>query len=81
MNKNETLYYLDQLGIKYEIMEHPAVYNMAEMEKIALPHPEADAKNLFARDDKKRDYYLLTIKGNINVLTSSNFRKKIVHAG
>ena len=67
MNKSETLYYLDQLGIKYEIMEHPAVYNMAEMEKIALPHPEADAKNLFVRDDKKRNYYLLTIKGDKRV--------------
>ena len=67
MNKNETLHYLDQLGIKYEIVEHPAVYNMAEMEQIELPHPEADAKNLFVRDDKKRDYYLLTIKGNKRV--------------
>ena len=67
MNKSETLYYLDQHGIKYEIVEHPAVYNMAEMEKIALPHPEADAKNLFVRDDKKRDYYLLTIKGDKRV--------------
>ena len=67
MNKNETLYYLDQMGIKYEIVEHQAVYNMAEMEKIALPHPEADAKNLFVRDDKKRNYYLLTIKGDKRV--------------
>ena len=67
MNKSETLYYLDQNGIKYEIVEHPAVYNMAEMEKIALPHPEADAKNLFVRDDKKRNYYLLTIKGDKRV--------------
>ena len=67
MNKSETLHYLNQLGIKYEIVEHPAVYNMAEMEKIALPHPEADAKNLFVRDDKKRNYYLLTIKGDKRV--------------
>ncbi|AIS08866.1 ybaK-tRNA associated protein [Lactobacillus sp. wkB8] len=67
MNKNETLHYLDQLGIKYEIVEHQAVYNMAEMEKIALPHSEADAKNLFVRDDKKQNYYLLTIKGDKRV--------------
>ena len=40
---------------------------MAEMVKIALPHPEADAKNLFVRDDKKRNYYLLTIKGDKRV--------------
>ena len=56
MNKNETLHYLNQLGIKYEIVEHPAVYNMAEIEKITLPHLEADAKNLFVRDDKKQNY-------------------------
>ena len=67
MNKSETLHYLDQRGIKYEIVEHQAVYNMAEMEKIALPYPEADAKNLFVRDDKKRNYYLLTIKGDKRV--------------
>ena len=67
MNKNDTLYYLDQHGIKYEIVEHQAVYNMAEMEQIALPHPEADAKNLFVRDDKKQNYYLLTIKGDKRV--------------
>ena len=67
MNKNETLHYLDQLGIKYEIVEHQAVYSMAEMEKIALPYHEADAKNLFVRDDKKRNYYLLTIKGDKRV--------------
>ncbi|WP_267271631.1 prolyl-tRNA synthetase associated domain-containing protein [Lactobacillus helsingborgensis] len=40
---------------------------MAEMEKITLPHPEADAKNLFVRDDKKQNYYLLTIKGDKRV--------------
>ena len=67
MNKNETLYYLDQLEIKYEIVEHQAVYNMAEMEQIELPYPKADAKNLFVRDDKKRNYYLLTIKGDKRV--------------
>ena len=35
---------------------------MKEMAEIELPHPEADAKNLFIRDDKKRNYYLLTVK-------------------
>ncbi len=75
MNKNETLQYLDQLGIKYEIVEHQAVYNMAEMEQIELPYPEADAKNLFVRDDKKRNYYLLTIKGDKRV-NLQQFRKE-----
>ena len=67
MNKKETLQYLDQLGIEYEIVEHQAVFNMAEVEEISLPHPESDAKNLFIRDDKKRNYYLLTVKGDKRV--------------
>ena len=46
--------------IWHEITEHPAVYNMEEMAQIQLPYPEADAKNLFVRDSKRRDYYLIT---------------------
>lgn len=67
MDKTETLHYLDQLGIAYELVEHPAVFNMAELAQISLPHPEADAKNLFIRDNKKRNYYLLTIQGTKRV--------------
>ena len=35
------------------------------MSKVKLPYPEADVKNLFIRDDKKRSYYLITVKGDI----------------
>ncbi|WP_319637431.1 hypothetical protein [[Clostridium] scindens] len=42
-----------------EITEHEAVYNMAELSGIKIPYPEYDAKSLFVRDDKKRNYYLL----------------------
>ena len=54
-------------GIWHEITEHKAVYNMAELTDVALPCPEADAKNLFVRDDKKRNYYLITVKGDKRV--------------
>ena len=47
--------------------EHKAVFNMAEVAEIHLPYPEANAKNLFIRDDKKRNYYLITVKGNKRV--------------
>lgn len=67
MDKKETLQYLDKLHVNYELREHQAVYNMAELEQIKLPHPAADAKNLFLRDDKKRNYYLLAIKGDKRV--------------
>ena len=58
---------LTERGIWHEITEHPAVYNMEEMAAVDLPYPEADGKNLFLRDDKKRHYYLLTFRGDKRV--------------
>ena len=75
MNKQEIYDYLDSLGIWYEVTEHKAVYNMAEVAEIELPYPEADAKNLFVRDDKKRNYYLITVKGSKRV-NLKDFRKE-----
>ena len=67
MNKQDIYAYFEQRGIEYEATEHGAVYNMEELSKIELPYPEADAKNLFVRDDKKRNYYLITVKGDKRV--------------
>ena len=64
MNKQEIYNYLKENNIKYEIDEHKAVYNMEELKDIVLKYPECDAKNIFVRDDKKRNYYLITIKGD-----------------
>lgn len=47
---------------------------MEELSKIDIPYPEADAKNLFIRDDKKRNYYLITVKGDKRV-DLKEFRK------
>ena len=67
MNKQEIYEYLTERQIAYEITEHKAVYNMAEAAEIFLPYPEFEAKNLFVRDDKKRNYYLITVKGDKRV--------------
>ena len=67
MKKQETYDYLTERGISFEITEHAAVYNMEEVDALALPYPEYDAKNLFVRDDKKRNYYLITVKGTKRV--------------
>ena len=74
MNKQETLEYLRQRGISFELTEHPAVFNMAEVALLPFPYPEADAKNLFVRDDKKQHYYLITVQGDKRVDLKS-FRK------
>ena len=67
MNKQEVYALLDALGIAYDVTEHGAVYTMADLPSIPLPHPEADAKNLFVRDDRRQNFYLLTVQGNKRV--------------
>ena len=67
MNKRETIDFLTKNGIDFEITEHKAVFNMSELSEIDIPHPEAEAKNLFVRDDKKKNYYLITVKGDKRV--------------
>ena len=61
MNKQEVYQFLKDNNIQYEVTEHPAVYNMEEMDNLHLPYPYS-AKNLFVRDDKKANYYLITVK-------------------
>lgn len=67
MTKQETCAFLAARGIPYEITEHKAVFNMAEQADVPLPYPEADAKNLFIRDDRKQHYYLITVRGDKRV--------------
>ena len=67
MNKQEIYDYLKEKNIWHEITEHIAVYHMDDLSKIEIPYPEADAKNLFVRDDKKKSYYLITVKGDKRV--------------
>lgn len=67
MNKEEIYKYLTDNGVKYEITEHKAVFNMEELGDVELPYPEWDAKNLFVRDDKKSNYYLITVRGEKRV--------------
>ena len=67
MNKQEIYDFIKSKNIWHEITEHKAVFNMDELSEIEAPYPEYDAKNLFVRDDKKRNYYLITVKGNKRV--------------
>ncbi|MCI6639756.1 MAG: prolyl-tRNA synthetase associated domain-containing protein [Pygmaiobacter massiliensis] len=52
---------LQNMGIAYQITEHPPVYTIEEMDRLTMPYPECVVKNLFLRDDKKRSYYLLVL--------------------
>lgn len=73
-HKQEIYNYLKEKGIPHEITEHAAVFNMEELDAVELPYPDCDAKNLFVRDDKRRSYYLITVKGDKRV-DLKEFRK------
>ena len=67
MTKCEIYEYLTGRDIPFEITEHLAVFSMGELSDVVLPYPEWDAKNLFVRDDKKQNYYLITVRGDKRV--------------
>ncbi len=74
MDKQQTYDFLKESGVEFEVTEHEAVYNMEELDAVDLPYPGDDAKNLFVRDDKKRNFYLITVKGDKRV-DLKEFRK------
>ncbi len=75
MKKQEIYELLKRKNICHEITEHPAVFSMEELPTIHIPYPDAVAKNLFVRDDKKKNYYLITVKGDKRVDLKA-FRKE-----
>ena len=80
MNKNEICALFERSGIGYELVDHPAVYTMEDLASLSLPHPEAEAKNLFLRDDK-RNFLLLTVPGekrvNLKAFQKANGLRKL----
>jgi len=75
MNKCEVYDYLRERNIGFETTNHKAVYTMAELKDVPLPYPEAHAKNIFVRDDKKKNFYLITVRGEKRV-DLKEFRRK-----
>ena len=62
MTRQELIHLLDERGIQYESTEHVPVFTIEEMLEAKLPYPENIAKNLFVRDDKKKNYYLISVQ-------------------
>ena len=84
MNKQEVMAYLDQKGVPYTLTEHIPVYTIEEMVNIDIPDMETVAKNLFVRDDKKRNYYLISVREdkrvNLKEFQETNGTRKLSFA-
>lgn len=74
MNKEEILNILKEKNIWFELEDHEAVFNMEDLNNLNLKYKDRDAKNIFLRDDKKQNYYLITVKGDKKV-DLKQFRK------
>ncbi len=61
---NEILDLLRQNRISCRICRHPAVHTIGEMNEADIPDRELIPKNLFLRDDRKRGYYLVTVRND-----------------
>ena len=59
--KEEVCAYLDSRGVVYDRVDHEAVFTMEAMGALSLPFANVVVKNLFLRDDKKRNYYLVVM--------------------
>jgi len=67
LTKKDTYALFDGCHINYEAYEHDAAYTIEDLDALNIPHKEWIVKNLFLRDDKKKNYYLVIIPGHKTV--------------
>lgn len=52
---------LDREGVPYDLHRHPPVFTVAAAEALGLPEGAIPLKNLFLRDDKHRNWWLVSM--------------------
>lgn len=62
--KEEVKVFLKEKGIPFRWVEHKAVYTIEEMEELGLEKMEEMAKNLFLRDQKGKNHFLVVIRAD-----------------
>ena len=65
--KQKVFDFLQHLDISYEVTEHPAVYTMEEMVQVGLDKLGPIPKNLFVRDGKGRQHFLITAAADTHI--------------
>ena len=64
VDKSAVYALLNAQQIPFEAYEHPPVYTIEDMDALTIPQKHRIVKNLFLRDAKKRNYYLVTLPGH-----------------
>jgi Ala-tRNA(Pro) deacylase len=52
---------LNELNVKYEVMNHPAVFTIEEMDALNITEQGDVCKNLFLRDEKGKRHFLVVL--------------------
>lgn len=66
--KTEILAWLDAAGVDYELVEHPAAYDMEDIQKYLPEKAGSVCKNLFLRDSRKgKRHLLVSVLGSARV--------------
>ncbi len=60
-NKEATVAYLEEQKINFEKMEHEAVFTMEEMDAAGITAKGGVCKNLFLRDSKGKNHFLVVV--------------------
>lgn len=76
MNKQNILQELNDNNIKYEVINHPAVYTAKEADGYVKDYDFGRVKNLFLHTANKKYYYLLLINENSR-LDFKKFRDEV----
>lgn len=58
---------LAQLGIHYQLFNHPAVFSTADVSSLPEKIPGVDTKNLFLRDEKRRRFVMVCVRAETRV--------------
>ena len=75
-NMEKVLRILKERNISFRFQEHIPIYTIEEMLDLPMDGKEDVAKNLFLRDDKKRNYYLIVVREEKRV-NLNELREKI----
>lgn len=58
-------------GITFRALEHEAAHSMQDVTALELEQSDCIAKNIFVRDRKRHQYYLITVRGDKQVDTKA----------
>ena len=67
VNKEDIVKLLNEENIKFELVEHEAVYTMEDIEKLNIKDKGTEVKNLFLRDEKGKNHFLIVAKEDTKI--------------